>query len=129
MDKIKKIKPYPHFLRSNSPICGTISINLHCFVILQLSLRYYAIPLKYKLYVLLTPRHKPGNKRALFRRIISLGCIHTLKWQHRKHSSGNSLPISDESSNAPIFVECSWTKPWDAPLISSPAFRYICDSS
>lgn len=27
------------------------------------------------------------------------------------------------------FFECSWTKPEDAPLISSPAFKYICDNS
>lgn len=68
-------------------------------------------------------------KPCLF--VLSALSIHTLKWQLRKHSSGNSVSFSDESSNAHIlfiylfFLEFSWTKPWDTPLISSPACKYI----
>lgn len=45
---------------------------------------------------------QPGNK-SLVLDVLSALNIHTLKWQLRTHSSGNSLPFSDESSNAPIF--------------------------
>lgn len=39
---------------------------------------------------------------SFFFDILSALNIHTLKWRLRKHSSGNSLSCSDESSNAPI---------------------------
>lgn len=72
--------------------------------------------------VLLTPRHQPGNK--------SLVSTYYQPWMFTlwSGSSENTLLeiVSPFQMNPPThqFFKCSWTKPEDAPLISSPAFKY-----
>lgn len=102
----QEVKPHPH----------SVFINL-CIILSTVMQFHWSTNC-----VLLTPRHQPGNK--------SLMSSYYQPWMFTlwSGSSENTLLeiVSPFQMNPPThrFFKCSWTKPEDVPLISSPAFKY-----